>query len=99
MRRYLKDAGVHAEITPDGFTAALMVVHAIEEGRGDVDAMIDALEGYSFTAPKGDVTVREGDHALVQDMYQAKLVKDGDEWTPELIETIPADAVAPPEAG
>ncbi len=85
--------------TPDGFTAAQMVVHAIEEGQGDVDAMVDALEGYSFEAPKGEVTVRESDHALIQDMYQARLVKDGDSWKPELIETVPADAVAPPEAG
>lgn len=85
--------------TPDGFTAALMIVHAIEEGKGDVDEMIAALEGYSFTAPKGDVTVRESDHALIQDMYQAKLVKDGEGWKPELIEAIPADEVAPPEAG
>lgn len=85
--------------TPDGFTAAQMIVHAIEEGDGDVEAMVDALNGYAFTAPKGDVTVREGDHALVQDMYQARLVKDGEAFTPELIETVPADQVAPPEAG
>ena len=85
--------------TPDGFTAAQMIVHAIEEGEGDVDAMVDALEGYSFDAPKGSVTVREGDHALLQDMYQAQLVKDGDTYQPELIETVAADDVAPPEAG
>ncbi len=85
--------------TPDGFTAAQMIVHAIAEGAGDVDAMVDALEGYSFEAPKGQVTVRESDHALVQDMFQAKLVKDGDDWKPELVKTVPADEVAPPEAG
>lgn len=85
--------------TPDGFTAALMVVHAIEEGDGDVDAMVDALEGWTFAAPKGEVTVREGDHALLQEMYQAKLVQDGDDWTAELVDTVPADEVAPPEAG
>lgn len=85
--------------TPDGFTAAQMIVEAIKEGDGDVDAMVDALEGYEFTAPKGDVTVREGDHALIQDMYQARLVKDGESFSPELIDTVPADQVAPPEAG
>ena len=85
--------------TPDGFTAAQMIVHAIEEGEGDVDAMVAALEGYGFDAPKGSVTVREGDHALLQDMYQAQLVEDGDTWVPELVETVPADEVAPPEAG
>lgn len=84
--------------TPDGFTAAQMIVHAIAEGQGDVEAMVDALEGHSFDAPKGTVTVREGDHALLQEMYQARLVADGDTFTPELVETAPADVVAPPEA-
>jgi branched-chain amino acid transport system substrate-binding protein len=60
--------------------------------------MVDALEGHSFDAPKGTVTVREGDHALLQEMYQARLVADGDTFTPELVETAPADVVAPPEA-
>jgi len=85
--------------TPDRFTAAQIIVHAIEEGQGDVEEMVSALEGWGFTAPKGEVTVREGDHALVQDMYQAKLVKQGDSWTPELVGTVAADDVAPPEAG
>ena len=100
MVEAVEGAGSTADLfTPDGFTAAQMIVHAIEEGQGDVDAMVDALEGYSFDAPKGSVTVREGDHALLQDMYQAQLVKDGDTYQPELIETVAADDVAPPEAG
>src|SRR5690606_3145160 len=39
--------------TPDGFNAAIMVVQAIKEGKGDVDAMISALEGFTFEGPKG----------------------------------------------
>ncbi|HBS08353.1 MAG: amino acid ABC transporter substrate-binding protein [Actinobacteria bacterium] len=84
--------------SPDGFNAALMIVHAIDEGQGDVDAMIAALEGYSFDGPKGTLTVRAGDHALLQEMYQVKLVADGGSFVPELIDTVPADAVAPAEA-
>ncbi|WP_285102624.1 substrate-binding domain-containing protein [Promicromonospora sp. MEB111] len=84
--------------TPDGFVAAQLVVHAIEEGAGDVEAMVDALEGYTFEGPKGETTVRASDHALIQPMYQAKLVKDGDAWTPELVEVIDGEAVAPAEA-
>ncbi|WP_107773631.1 substrate-binding domain-containing protein [Nocardioides sediminis] len=100
MVEAVEEAGSEVDLfTPDGFTAAQMIVHAIEEGQGDVDAMIAALEGHSFEAPKGEVTVREGDHALIQDMYQARLVKDGDSWKAELVETVPADEVAPPEAG
>jgi len=84
--------------TPDGFNAALMLVHAISEGAGDVDAMVAALEGYEFEGPKGTTTVRAGDHALLQEMYQVKLVADGDSFVPELVATVPADEVAPAEA-
>jgi branched-chain amino acid transport system substrate-binding protein len=83
--------------TPDGFVAAQLVVHAVEEGAGDVEAMVDALEGYTFEGPKGETTVRASDHALIQPMYQAKLVKDGDTWAPELVEVIDGGSVAPAE--
>ncbi|MPV36396.1 substrate-binding domain-containing protein [Georgenia subflava] len=88
--------------TPDGFTAAQMIVHAIEEAGGadDVDAMIAALEGWSFDGPKGSYTIRESDHALIQPMYQAKLVSDGSGgWVPELVGEVAGEDVAPPEAG
>ncbi|WP_137844828.1 substrate-binding domain-containing protein [Microbacterium sp. 2FI] len=84
--------------SPDGFNAAIMIVHAIEQGQGDVDAMVDALEGFEFEGPKGAMTVREGDHALIQEMYQVKLVADGGSFVPELVDTVAADAVAPAEA-
>lgn len=84
---------------PDGFVAAQMVVRALEEGSPeDVDAMIGALEDWSFEAPKGEQTVRASDHAMLQPMFQAQLVGSGDSFEPELVETIAADRVAPPEA-
>ena len=86
--------------SPDGFNAALMIVRAISEGGGDnVDEMIASLEGWTFDGPKGSITVRAEDHAMIQPMYQARLVSDGDGWTPELIETVDAETVAPPIAG
>ena len=81
--------------SPDGFNAAIMIVHAIQEGRGDVDAMIKALEGFTFDGPKGSMTVRADDHALIQEMYQVKLVADGGAFVPELVDTVSADDVAP----
>ena len=84
--------------TPDGFVAGQMIVQAVKEGGTDVDAMVSALEGYTFDGPKGETTVRASDHALLQEMYQAKLVEQGGDWVPELIKAIPADTVAPPEA-
>ncbi len=84
--------------SPDGFNAALMMVYAIEQGDANVDAMIAALEGYTFQGPKGSLTVRASDHALIQDMYQVKLVPSGDSFAPELIATVPAAEVTPAEA-
>lgn len=84
--------------TPDGFVAGQMIVQAISEGGEDVEAMIGALEGWEFEGPKGATTIRESDHALVQPMFTATLKQEGDTWVPELVETIPADQVAPPEA-
>jgi branched-chain amino acid transport system substrate-binding protein len=84
--------------SPDGFNAALMIVEAVKEGKGDVDAMVAALEGFEFEGPKGTMTVRAGDHALVQEMYQARLVADGGSFVPELVDTAAADVVAPAEA-
>lgn len=81
--------------SPDGFNAAVMLVQAVKEGKGDVDAMIAALEGLEFEGPKGTNTVRAEDHALLQDMYQAKLVADGDTFVPELVATVDAADVAP----
>lgn len=99
MVKAVEAAGAEADLfTPDGFVAAQLIVHAIAEGDGDVDKMIAALEGYSFDGPKGKTTVRASDHAMLQPMYQARLVAEGDTFVPELIETVPAAEVAPPEA-
>lgn len=84
--------------SPDGFNAAIMVVQAIKEGKGDPDAMVAALEGFEFEGPKGAMTVRASDHALIQDMYQVKLVADGGSFVPELVDTVDAADVAPAEA-
>lgn len=93
-----EDGGTPDLFTPDGFNAGIMLAQAVSEGAGDVDAMIGALEGFEFEGPKGTNTVRASDHALIQDMYQVKLVADGDSFTPELVATVPGADVAPAEA-
>lgn len=100
MIEYLEANGHQADLfSPDGFTAALMIVHAISEGGGDdVDQMIESLEGWTFNGPKGEMTIRADDHAMIQPMFQAKLVADGDTWKPELVEVVDAETVAPPVA-
>ena len=90
--------GIKADIFHnDGFVAAQMVVQAVKEGGGDdVPAMIKALEGWKFTGPKGEQTIRAEDHAMLQPMFQARLVKSGDTVVPELVDTLNPGTVAPP---
>ncbi|MBN8737454.1 MAG: substrate-binding domain-containing protein [Xanthomonadales bacterium] len=96
-----KAGGTPDLFSPDGFVAAQMIAHAVEatQGSGDVDGMIKALEGWSFDAPKGRQTIRASDHAMLQPEYVAKLVRQGNGYTPELVKTVSAEAIAPPVAG
>lgn len=99
MNERLKKAGATPDLfSPDGFVAAQMIARAIEKGDGTVDGYISALEGWSFDSVKGKLTVRAEDHALIQPMFQAKLVQQGPDWKPELIKEIDAETVAPPVA-
>lgn len=101
MISFLEGKGEQADLfSPDGFLAAQMVAHALTEGGGsDVQAMIDSLEGASIDSVKGTVEIRAEDHAVLQPMYQAKLVAgEGGAFGPELISTIDAGDVAPPAA-
>ncbi|MFE7351855.1 substrate-binding domain-containing protein [Streptomyces sp. NPDC057543] len=92
-----KAGGTPDLFTPDGFTAAQMVVRAVEEGGAtDSAAMVKALEGWSFDGVKGKEQVRAEDHALVQPMFVAKLKGTGPSAVPELVRTEPMDEVAPP---
>jgi len=79
--------------TPDGFTAAQMIVHAVEAG-DDVEKMISALEGWTFEGIKGTMTIRKEDHAMLQPMFQVKLTGG----KPELVKALNPDEVAPPAA-
>ena len=63
--------------TPDGFVAGQMIVRALTKGSAsDVDKMISSLEGWSFTGPKGQQTIRASDHAMLQPMFQVKLTRE-----------------------
>lgn len=90
--------GVGDLFTPDGFLAAQMLVRAIEASADDVDAMVAALEGAEFDGPKGTTIIRAEDHAVIQPMFQARLVKSGDNFVPELISVVDSADVAPPVA-
>ncbi|HEX4791153.1 MAG TPA: ABC transporter substrate-binding protein [Actinospica sp.] len=97
MTRLVKQAGGQVDLfTPDGFTAMQMFAHAFEASPTDVNAEIKALEGWSFPGVAGTYTVRAADHALLQPEFEAKLVGSATNWTPELVKTVSATAIAPP---
>jgi branched-chain amino acid transport system substrate-binding protein len=85
--------------TPDGFVAGQMIVRALDVANGDnVDRMISALEGWSFVGPKGQQSIRKSDHAMIQPMFQVKLVKQANgKWQPRVLSRIKGQFVAPPE--
>ncbi|MEV3928547.1 substrate-binding domain-containing protein [Streptomyces sp. NPDC049944] len=92
-----KEGGTPDLFSTDGFTAAQMIVRAVEEGSAtDTAAMVKALEGWSFDGVKGRQQIRAEDHALVQPMFTARLKGTGAAAEPELVSTEPGDAVAPP---
>ncbi|MFJ6851994.1 substrate-binding domain-containing protein [Streptomyces sp. NPDC091271] len=92
-----KAGGTPDLFSTDGFTAAQMIVRAVEEGSAtDTAAMVKALEGWSFDGVKGRQQIRAEDHALVQPMFVAKLNGTGAAAEPELVSTRPMDEVAPP---
>jgi branched-chain amino acid transport system substrate-binding protein len=78
--------------SPDGFNAAQMIVRAIGQGGDDVEKMIAALEGWSFDGVKGHNTIRKQDHALLQPMFQVKLVAG----KPQLVKSLAPEEVTPP---
>ena len=86
--------------TVDGFNAAMMIVQAISEAGSpdDIDGMIAALEGWTFEGPKGEMTIRASDHALLQPMFAVRLVDEGAGFDAELLNTLAPDEVAPPES-
>ena len=84
---------------PDGFVAAQMIAHAVQIADGDdVDKMVRALENWTFLAPKGQQLIRAADHAMLQPMFQVKLVAAGAGYEPQVVRTLPPAEVAPPPA-
>jgi branched-chain amino acid transport system substrate-binding protein len=84
--------------TPDGFNIALMVCHAVQVAKGDnVDKMISALEGWQFLGPKGVERIRKADHALIQPMFIASLVKGKNgQYDAKWLKTVSPGNVQPP---
>ena len=98
VRSLRKRGQVPDLFTPDGFVAGQMIVRALEGAKGDnVDRMIAALEGWNFVGPKGQQSIRASDHAMIQPMFQVKLVKAANgKWQPQVVSRIKGQFVAPP---
>jgi branched-chain amino acid transport system substrate-binding protein len=85
--------------TPDGFVAGQMIVRALQSGSvSDVDRMVRALEGWSFTGPKGQQTIRASDHAMLQPMFQVQLrERASGRYDVTVLKRLRAKYTAPPE--
>ena len=84
--------------TPDGFVAAQMIVRALKASTSDTSKMISALEGWGFTGPKGQQTIRASDHAMLQPMFLVQLKGSGTKFTATTTVRLKARHTAPPEA-
>ena len=86
--------------TAGGFSAAMAVVTALKNSKGDATAntLIKTMEGMSFDTPKGKMTFRKEDHQAMQSMYHFKIKVDpAFAWgVPELVREIKADEMAIP---
>jgi branched-chain amino acid transport system substrate-binding protein len=82
--------------TPDGFVAAQMIVRALKASPTNVDRMVSALEGWSFTGPKGQQTIRAEDHAMLQPMFLVQLRQSGSRYTANTLVRLRAQHTAPP---
>lgn len=85
--------------TCGGFAAASAAVEGITKAGGtDTEKLIAAMEGMSFTTPKGEMTFRKEDHQALQPMFAFKLdVKPDVEWAiPVLVRELSAEETAPP---
>ncbi|MES2362278.1 MAG: substrate-binding domain-containing protein [Pseudomonadota bacterium] len=86
--------------TAGGFSAAMAVVTALKNSKGDASAntLIKTMEGMSFDTPKGKMTFRKEDHQAMQSMYHFKIKVDpAFAWgVPELVREIKADEMTVP---
>jgi branched-chain amino acid transport system substrate-binding protein len=74
-----------------------MLVRAIQKGGGDdVDKMIASLEGWQFVGPKGVMRIRQQDHALLQPMFQVRLVAANGKTTARVIKRFAPGNLQPP---
>jgi branched-chain amino acid transport system substrate-binding protein len=81
--------------TAGGFSAAMAVVTALKNSKGDASAntLIKTMEGMSFDTPKGKMTFRKEDHQAMQSMFHFKIKVDpAFAWgVPELVREIKAE--------
>ena len=86
--------------TAGGFSAAMAVVTALKNSKGDARAntLIKTMEGMSFDTPKGKMTFRAEDHQAMQSMYHFKIKVDpAFPWgVPELVKEIKAEEMQVP---
>ena len=77
VKRHLEEYKEYPDLfTAGGMASAIALAEALKKTNGDAsgDAMIPALEGLTFEAPKGTFHIRPEDHVAEQPMNILKLV-------------------------
>lgn len=86
--------------TAGGMTAAIAIVDALKETKGDTDAelLIKTMEGMEFDTPKGKMKFREEDHQALQSLYAITLEEEegADHPVPTLIRELDLNETEPP---
>lgn len=84
LQRYNTPPGA---LVAQGMAQALFIVAALERaGATDTEALIEAMEGLSFDAPKGRLIMRPEDHQALQPLYHIRLQPNGDQ--PPVVELV-----------
>jgi branched-chain amino acid transport system substrate-binding protein len=99
MLAYAKKTGVTVDADhPQGFNAALMVAHAVQEtgGKADQNGVRKALEGWAFDSPFGKISIRPEDHNVNLPIYILTFSKNGSEIVAHVVQTLEGDQIAPP---
>lgn len=67
-----------SSLVAQGMAQALFIVAALEQASStETEALIEAMEGLSFDAPKGKLVMRPEDHQALQPMYHIRLQPKG----------------------
>ena len=98
LQTYTEDAGGEVEFSDGiGWSSAEMLVQALSEGDYDnTESMAEALQGYSWEGPQGEVEIRAEDNQVIVPYFIVSLEKQSDGSAGlKLDQAVPASELVP----